>query len=113
MEMDLLEPLKDFRIETYEEFQNRYKGFGKEIYKKIKDKTPNIFNKFEFYKRINFQIDDSYAICKNDEFSFGIQLESEGEIIVLWNGIKQIEIGFWADNEYEEAINFIKSELLK
>lgn len=113
MEINLLKPREDFAIETYNEFEKRYLGFGKEIYTNIKKSLPNIFNNLVFYRRINFQEEDSYAEYKNDQFSFCIQLDPLCEVIVLWNDTKQIEIGYWAKNEYEDAINFIKSELLK
>lgn len=113
MEINLLEPREDFVIETFDEFEKRYLGFGKEIYINVKENLPSIFDDLVFYKRINFQLEDSYAEFKNDKFPFFIQLDPLCEVIVLWNGSKQIEIGYWSDNEYVDAINFIKSELLK
>lgn len=113
MEINLLQPREDFIIETFDDFKNRYFGFGKEIYSKIKDDLPEIFDKLVFYKRLNFQIEDSYAECKNDQFSFCIQLDPLCEVIALWNDTKQIEIGYWSENEYLSAINYINSEFLK
>ncbi|GEM_PF-5546919 len=40
--------------------------FGKEIYSKIKDELPDIFNTIVFYKRLNFQVEYSYAQCIHD-----------------------------------------------
>ncbi|RAR48401.1 hypothetical protein B0I10_1059 [Flavobacterium lacus] len=113
MEINLLQPREDFVIETFDEFEKRYLGFGKEIYSKIKENLPEIFNNLVFYKRVNFQLEDSYAEFKSDQFPFGIQLDPLCEVIVLWSDCKHIEIGYWAKNEYEDAINYIKSELLK
>ena len=112
MEINLLQPREDFVFETFDDFEKRYDGFGKEIYLKIKEKLPEIFNNLVLYKRIN-QLEDSYAECTNDKFSFGIQLDPLCEVIVLFNDTKQIEIGYWSENEYVEAINFIQSELVK
>ncbi|MDP8033588.1 hypothetical protein QJU43_04635 [Pasteurella atlantica] len=101
-----------FVSETFDEFEKRYVGFGKELYLNIKEKFPDIFNHLVFYKSINYQLEDSYAEYKNDKFSFSIQLDPLCEVIVLSNSTKQIEIGYWSKNELVEAINFIQSELL-
>lgn len=113
MEINLLQPREDFVIETLDEFEKRYFGFGKEIYSNIEKELPEIFNNLVYCRRVNFQLEDSYAEFKNDQFPFCIQLDPLCEVIVLWNDTKQIEIGYWSENEYVDAINFIKSELLK
>lgn len=73
----------NFINETYEDFKKRYLGFGKEIYTKIKNNIHD--SEFQFYQAIDFQL---YAIFKNDQFSFEIQLDPLCEVIVLWNKTK-------------------------
>lgn len=109
----LLTPFEEFQSENYTEFESRYSGFGKEIYLKLKEEVPQIFRDLTFHKRITFQTEDSYAQYIGDSYSLAIQLDPLCEVIVLWNNRKHIEIGTWAANEYEDAINFIKSELMK
>jgi hypothetical protein len=108
----LLNPPEDFLEETYADFENRYSGFGKDIYLKIKEILPEVFYKLTFYQRQTFQTEDSYAEYNVDIISFVIQLDPLCEVIVLWNGQKQTEIGTWSASEYDEAVNFIKSDLL-
>jgi hypothetical protein len=113
MNKKLLTPFEDFEIESYDEFINRYTGFGKELYLKISDELPDVFNELTFYKRINQQPKDSYALCLGGAYSFAIQLDPLCEVIVLWNELKHIEIGRWSENEYHDAINYMKLELMK
>ena len=113
MEINLLQPQEDFVIETFNEFEKRYLGFGKEIYSNIKKELPEIFNNLVYYRRVSFQLEDSYAEFKNEQFPFCIQLDPVCEVIVLRNDTKHTEIGCWSENKYVDAINFIKSELLK
>jgi len=113
MKTKLLNPSENYSEETYSEFENRYVGFGKEIYLKIKEKTPDVFHKLTFYKQIDSQTEDSYAEYSDINQLFAIQLDPTCEVIVLWNEQKQVEIGIWSNNEYGDAIDFIKSEFLK
>lgn len=113
MEVTLLEPREDFIIETFDDFEKRYSGFGKEIYATIKVNLPAVFNNLVFYKHISSRLEDSYAEYQSDLFPFCIQLDPLCEVIVLWNNTKQIEIGCRAIHKYTDAINFIQSELLK
>jgi len=112
MSIKLLMPLEGFIAETYEEYENRYMGFGKEFYSNIKNQLPHIYEKLSFYKRKNFQTVDSYAEFIDPNYYFAIQLDPLCEVIVLWNEKKQIEIGTWSSNKYQLAINYIKSELI-
>jgi hypothetical protein len=111
--MKLLTPQEFFLSESYFEFQNRYEGFGKELYSQLKAEIPEIFNEISFYQQRNIQTEDSYAEYISSNHSFVIQLDPLIEVIVLWNAQKSIEIGTWSTNECKEAIDFIKSELLK
>ena len=113
METKLLRPQVTYHVETLEEFEERYSGFGKETYDNIKKYIPEIFDSLVFYKCIDCQLEDSYAEYKNDQFPFCIQLDPLIEVIVLWNKSKHIEIGYWSKNEYLDTINFIKSEFLQ
>ena len=120
---ELLGNCQEYEGETYEEFLNRYKGFGKEIYTKLKDELPSIFNDLKFYSAVrstekcvgNFPyIEDSYAIFDDGEIMFIIQLDPETEVICLSNWKTQIEIGVWEQIDfYKESIDFIKKEFLK
>ncbi len=96
-----------FVQETYNEFEHRYEGFGKETYLKIKEQIPNIYYKLLFYKRIDLQTEDSYAIYSDGEKSFAIQLDPLCEVIIIWNRQRHLETGSWSNTEYDDAIGFI------
>jgi hypothetical protein len=113
MEQKLLIPADDFTIEIFEYAIKRYSGFGKDLYKLIKQEIPIVFEKLVFYKRISIQQEDSYAIYTDKEKSFAIQLDPLCEVIVLWNENIHTEIGTWSEDVYEEAIGFIESEFLR
>ena len=108
----LLSPIEDFSEESFNSFNQRYSGFGKDIYQIIQLELPEIFNHLKFFKRKIFQTEDSYALYCNADISFAIQLDPDCEVIVLWNHITRTEIGSLSPNEYDEAIDFIKSDLL-
>lgn len=93
-------------------FDVRPSGFGKEIYQKIKDSLPFVFDNLSYYKDVTFQTKDSYAVFREDKTAFGIQLDPICEVIVLWNDHTQVEIGTWSKDEYAEAIEFILNHLL-
>lgn len=108
----LLDPIEAFTEESFNSFNQRYSGFGKDIYQIIQLELPEIFNHLKFFKRIFFQPEDSYALYCNADISFVIQLDPLCEVIVLWNVKTRTEIGSWSPNEYDEALDFIKSDLL-
>jgi len=108
----LLSPIEDFSEESFISFNQRYCGFGKDIYQIIQLELPETFNNLKFFKRIIFQTEDSYALYCNADISFVIQLDPLCEVIVLWNDKTRTEIGSWSPNEYDEALDFIKYDLL-
>lgn len=103
---------EEFTHENINDFSDRYKGFGKDIYEIIKQELPDIYARLKYYRNTIGQTGDSYAEFMDDYHHFAIQLEPIGEVIVLWNKTKQIEIGTWSEDEYRETINYIKNELL-
>ena len=112
MSRELIEERQDFLKENSNEVVKRFSGFGKDLYAQIEAQLPDIFSKLTYYRRISCQTDDSYALYEHPTQSFAIQLEPKGEVIVLWNATKFIEIGFWSQNPCEDAISYIKKELL-
>lgn len=104
--------MDEFVPENLEEVSRRYSGFGKDLYKQIQQRFPDVFRNLQYYQRINIQPEDSYAMYDNDQNSFCIQLDPVCEKIIFWNEEKQIEIGHWSDNECEDALQFIGDELL-
>ena len=111
MKTDLLTSNEDYIEETFDDVSRRYSGYGKEIYRRLRDEMPKVFNNLTYYQCLTSQTQDSYAIYSHNDKSFAIQLEPIGEVIVLWNNEKQIEIGFWSKDEYRDTINFIKTIL--
>ncbi|WP_294322555.1 hypothetical protein [uncultured Chryseobacterium sp.] len=113
MKNSMLGIMEDFVTENPEAVDRRYSGFGKDLYRQIEQRLPDVFKDFQYYQRINIQTEDSYAVYYNGQSSFCIQLDPLCEKIILWNENKQIEIGYWSDNEYEDALQFIEAELLQ
>jgi len=111
---DLLPSPEKFHEETLDELQERYSGFGRDLYQLIKEKIPHVFSNLRFYQGINYQMGDSYAVYEdpNPGKSFAIQLDPDIEVIILWNSAIQTEIGSWFEKPEEEAILFILDELL-
>ena len=118
----LLDDSQEYVEETYEDVKARYFLFGKDIYKILKQKESEIFEKLKFYKATKLientswgkaETENSYAIYDDGIKSFGIQLDPLTSIICLHNERTQIEIGDWQENDYySEAIKFIKEELI-
>lgn len=101
-----------FIEENIEDFTNRYQGFGKEVYKYIKQELPNIYSRLKYYRNTITQTEDSYAEFIDNINNLAIQLDPVSEVIVIWDETKHIEIGTWSNNQYKETINYIKNILL-
>ncbi|AXR68328.1 hypothetical protein [Leptospira mayottensis] len=111
---EILTPKEHYIRENFSEFNARYSGTCKNLYKKISSEIPQIFKKLNFYR--NFRDDDSFAECLNDNLSFVIQLDPDCEVIVLFNGKMQMEFGVWGETKEGEvedlALDFIKENFL-
>jgi hypothetical protein len=103
---------RDYVREDFEEMCRRYEGFGKDIYTKLRLILPSVFDRLTYYRATTYQTEDSYAVYKDGTAEFAIQLDPLCEVIVLWNSKTQIEIGTWSTDEYSEAIDFIRGNLL-
>lgn len=109
----ILSPIEDYEREDFYGMNERYSGFGKEIYQKLKETLPLVFNKLMFYKNVRQQVSHSYAVYMDGTKSFALQLDPLCEVIVLWDRHNShVEIGAWSQDEYTEAIEFIKTRLL-
>ncbi len=104
----ILLPKFNFRNESFEDFKNRYNGFGKDLYQHIQNEIAPVFNNLQLYRSTNFQTSDSYAIFDNGKHTFAMQLDPESEMIILWNENTQNEFGTWTDDLYVEIINEIR-----
>jgi hypothetical protein len=112
MSCNLLIPKEDFQEETLAKVLERYSGFGKNFYRLLEEKLPQVFSKLTFYQETSYQMRDSYAVYDDVDKSFAIQLDPDIEVIVIWNQYIQTEIGSWVDKPEEEAIIFIQDEFL-
>lgn len=109
---DLLPANENFVSEEYPDMVARYSGFGTKIFSILQERLPAVFEKLQFFRGIKYQPEDVYAIYDNRTHAFGIQLDPQCEVIVLWNKQIQTEIGAWSKDICEEAIGFIQTELL-
>ena len=110
---ELLDSFEDLIEETYLDVISRYPGFGHELYSLLKDYHPEVFKRLTFYKRLELQTEDSYAVYDDGPRSFAIQLDPLCEVIVLWNHEFQTEIGTWCEDPVEEALHLIGTEMIK
>ncbi|MBS7565765.1 hypothetical protein KHS38_15255 [Mucilaginibacter sp. Bleaf8] len=108
----LLSRNETYQEESFEAMQLRYQGFGKDLYQRIRVELPEVFDHLIFYKATRYQTTDSYAIHDGDSKPFAIQLDPDIALIIFWNLTVHVEIGTWSQDEYGEALNFIKSNLL-
>ena len=122
MQNELLGNCQEYQEESFSEFLQRYKGFGKEIHSEIRKELPNVFNKLKFYRAVKSTgkcvgaypfMKDSYAIYESENLEFEIQLDPESEIIIIYNFEKVFEVGTWSEDIYSESISFIKSNFIK
>jgi hypothetical protein len=100
-----------FQIESFDEMTNRFVGFGENLFRKLLFVYPAIVEQIKFYKRVDFQLEDSYAIITNMTTSIAIQLDPLCEVIILWNNEVQIEKGRWTENLLDETIESINTLL--
>ena len=102
----LLNPNVEYEEESESDAFFRYSGFGKELFNSIYKKYPKLKGVFKFFRDPGTQ--DIWAICETSEFSFGVELDPDIEVICLWNGSDFEEIGTWQENPEEYAIERIK-----
>lgn len=107
--------------ETYSEYLDRFKGFGKTLYHEIKLEVPSVFNKLKLYKAIKStgkcvgfypQDLDSYAHYYSEKISFKIYIDPESEVIGIYNYDFRFETGYWSEKPTTEIIMLIKTEIL-
>ncbi|ASP37841.1 hypothetical protein CHH28_03750 [Bacterioplanes sanyensis] len=102
----------DFHLESLSEIQSRYTGYGCHLFDQIQLKAPTVFKKLKFYRSINHQPEDVFAIYEDSSNPFAIQLDPESEHICLWNEHMHVELGYWCEDVYQEAITIITHQLL-
>jgi len=110
---DLLTPPDEFQEETLDNVLVRYSGFGKDLYRLLQEKLPQVFSNLRFYQGTTHQSEDSYAVYldpDNPRESFAIQLDPLCEVIVIWNQKIHTEIGTWSSDPELESIVFIQEE---
>lgn len=112
MQHPLLSDSFNYNEETYADAMERYSGFGAKLFEVLKSRIPEVLQKLRFFQSISYQQEDVYAVYENGSTSFVIQLEPVGEVICIWNDTVSTEIGSWSENEYEEAVQFIITDLL-
>ena len=103
-----------YLAESYSQVLQRYTGFGNSLYSLLENELPEIFQQLVFYREDSNDIthQDSYAIYENETHPFGIQLDPDIEVIVIWTHDDHIEIGYWWEDPCAEALRFIKDVIL-
>ncbi|MGV3540529.1 MAG: hypothetical protein ACO1OQ_12010 [Rufibacter sp.] len=102
-----------YKEESLTELQLRYSGFGKDLYKVLEERLPEVFSQLKFYQSVESQTEDSFATFNDGSSSFGIQLDPLIEVIVIWDKEHHFEISSRVENAYETAIDLIRTTFLK
>ena len=101
----------EYEQENYQEFNARYKGFGKDIYSKMNRELPFVLDNIKLYKKVDYQLPDSFSVFDNGKSTFAIQLDPECEVIIIWNKKTQIEFGNWTIDLYNSVFNGIRNTI--
>jgi hypothetical protein len=99
----------EYESESQDEMTARYTGFGCKLFNAISIELPTHYQHLTLYKSKYDQTGDVFAISEGLGHDFGIQLDPDCEVICLWDAKIHVEIGYWSNDEYKEAIEFIKS----
>lgn len=108
----LLKSYFPLQEESLSEFHERYTGYGNGLYDYLAKHQPEIYDKITLYRSLGNQQMDSLAYYENGVHSFVVQLEPEGEVIVLWNEEIQTEYGTWEPLDYRNIVEYIQVFLL-
>ncbi|TRW21433.1 hypothetical protein FMM05_20370 [Flavobacterium zepuense] len=113
---ELLGDCQIFEQESFHDCTKRYDGFGKDLYRIIAQKLPEIFKHLTFYKAVGITGkcagiivgNSSVAIYQKNGKTISIELDYY-DVIGIWNfdGLL-FETGGWSDTPYEDAIDFIE-----
>ncbi|GAA3924479.1 hypothetical protein [Hymenobacter algoricola] len=111
---DLLPASLRFAEESYAEAQTRYSGFGKDSFPRLEARFPGFISKLRFFHPQEYQSEDVWAVYEDASVQFGIQLDPDCEVIVLWNKNPEnsIELGTWWDDASDIAIRYIEQVFL-
>jgi hypothetical protein len=101
-----------FACETLAEMRLRYTGYGNHLFDQIQLQIPTVFQKLKFYRSIHNQSEDVFAVYEDSTTSFAIQLDPDSKHICLWNEHMHVELGYWCEDVYQEAITIITHQLL-
>ncbi|MFP9117532.1 hypothetical protein ACLI08_07080 [Flavobacterium sp. RNTU_13] len=109
-----------FEEETFDDFMERYQGFGAGLYTLIGVEMPHVFKHLKFYKAVaatgacvgGYWPDESYAIYSYGENAFVFNLDCEGTIAIRFFNINNssvpFETGFWSETPLKDTIDFLK-----
>jgi hypothetical protein len=112
MTYPLLNTSLQYEEESYAQAQARYSGFGEDLFSQLENHFPGFISKLRFFHPHKYQEDDVWAVYEDAAVQFGIQLEPNTPVIVLWsrNPDTSIEIGNWSEDVYEDVIRFIEED---
>jgi len=107
----LLNPSLCLTEESETEVQERYSGFGSEIFRRLFVSIPWLRPHFRFFKAENS--DDVWSICKFGDLEFGLQLDPDTCCICIWDHNWHDEVGKWIEDPEKFTIELIKERYLK
>lgn len=74
----------EYEQEDFDAAVKGYPGFRMDLYLKLNDQLPTVFANLTYYKRVDHQTEDSYAVFNHKNATFVIQLDPLCEVIALW-----------------------------
>jgi|GEM_PF-1474900 len=101
-----------YKEESYAQAQARYSGFSEDLFSRLEGNFPGFISNLRFFQSQDYQLEDMWAIYEDAAIQFGIQLDPDTPVIVLWNANPEnhIEIGDWSEDASGDAIRFIEEE---
>jgi hypothetical protein len=108
----LLNPNIAFASEEESAAIQRYTGFAADFYARLYSEHPSLRGRFRFFR--DPSSDDVWSVCETGDYSFGVQLDPDIEVIFLWDGSGWFdEIGTWKSDPIAYAIEEISKRFVR
>lgn len=99
--------------EEYNQFLDRYAGFGKDVVLALIGTKIAKTSDFKFYKSSGKQECDAFFVFVSKNCEFVLQLDPECEVVVVWDEIERVEFTSWSDDVVQEVMLYLKNKGLE
>ncbi|MES2469060.1 MAG: hypothetical protein V4675_17270 [Verrucomicrobiota bacterium] len=108
----LLNPNIQFVAEDEADAMRRYTRFAADFHTRLYSEYSAVRGRFRFFR--DPSSDDIWSVCDRGDYSFGVQLDPDIEVICIWDTSGWFdEIGTWMSDPIAYAIEKIRERYIR